>query len=182
MDEDAEDVEVQVRQQEVNNQQQVVVQDNSRASHKDNRNKQGIFHIPATTVEASGIRPRIVQVNRALEDEEEDEEVAIVGDVLEAEAEDVKQATRAWLRAARLRELEPSQRLQNRRETSEAPDWPVWWTDGAYTPELSKPIWRGSMYKREDLIIASAETEATQTETSTVSVCHFCSRGSETSS
>ena len=37
----------------------------------------------------------------------------------------------------------------NCRETSEAPDWPVQWTDGAYTPEPSKPIWRGSM--SEDL-------------------------------
>ena len=78
--------------------------------------------------------------------------------------------------------LEPSQHLHNRRETSEAPDWPVQWTDGACTPELSKPIWRGSKNRGEDLIIANAEEEATQATTSTIPVCQFCDRGRETSS
>ena len=78
--------------------------------------------------------------------------------------------------------LEPSQHLHIRRETSEAPDWPVHWTDGAYTPKLSKPIWRGSMYREKDLVIANAEEEATQAKTSTVLVCQFCDRGRETSS
>ena len=92
---------------------------------------------------------------------DEDDEVAIAGDVLEVEAKDVKQATWEWLRTARQRAQEPSQRLPIRQETSEAPDWPVQGTDGACTPELSKPIWRGSKERTEDLIIADAEEEAT---------------------
>ena len=78
--------------------------------------------------------------------------------------------------------LEPSQHHHIRRETSEAPDWLVQWTDGACTPDLYKPIWRGSKERTEDLIIANAEEEATQTETSTISVCQFCDRGRDTSS
>ena len=62
-DEDAEDEEVKV---DNNRQEQVVDQDNSRISHKDKFNdKQGISLIPATTVVASGMRPRIVPVNKA---------------------------------------------------------------------------------------------------------------------
>ena len=86
--------------------------------------------------------------------------MAIAGDVPEAEAGDVRQATWAWLPTAKLRVLEPSQRLLIRRETSEAPDWPVQWTDGACTPELSKPIWRGSKASK-DLIDAYTEKETT---------------------
>ena len=126
--------------------------------------------------------PKTVQVREAFEDVAEEDEVAIAGDVLAAEAGDVKRATRAWLETARLRVLEPSQHLHIRRETSEAPDWPVQWTDGACTPELSKPIWRGSTIGEQDLIIADAEEEATQAETFTVSVCHFCGEGRDTSS
>ena len=38
------------------------------------------------------------------------------------------------------------------------------------------------MYREKDLVIANAEEEATQAETFTVSVCHFCNRRRETSS
>ena len=113
---------------------------------------------------------------------DEADEVAIAGDVLEAEARDVKPVMRAWLRVARQRAQEPSQRLPIRRETSEAPDWPVQGTDGACTPELSKPIWRGSMFRKEDLIIADVEEEATQIETFAIFVCQFYNRGHDTSS
>ena len=115
----------------------------------------------AITVEDTDISPVFAQVKvECTEDEDEEDEVAIVGDVLVVEARDVMQATRAWLEPAKLRVLEPRQHLPSRRETSEAPDRPVQWTDGAYTPEPSKPIWRGSK-ESEDLIIADAEEETT---------------------
>ena len=184
--EDAEDEEVQAKEVEAkdNRQHQVVArgQDSHRINHRDKHSRQDIFHIPATTVVDMDTGPKTVQVSEVYEDVVEEEEVAIVGDVPEAEAGDVKQATRAWLQTAKLRVLEPSQHLHIRRETSEAPDWPVQWTDGACTPELSKPIWRGSKIGEEDLIIAHAEKEATQAETSTVPVCQFCDGGSNTSS
>ena len=138
-----------------------LARDSNRANHRDKDNRQVIFHIPATTVVAMDTGPETVQVSEVCEDVDEEDAVAIAGDVPAALAGDVRQATRAWLRAARLRVLEPSQRPHIRRETSEAPDWPVQWTDGACTPELSKPIWRGSMCAGEDLIIANAEEEAT---------------------
>ena len=115
--------------------------------------------MPVIIVEELATRPVCVQVKLECTEEEEDE-VADAGDVLVAEARDVTQATRAWLEPAKLRVLEPRQHLPNRRETSEAPDRPVQWTDGACTPEPSKPIWRGSK-TREDLIIADAEEETT---------------------
>ena len=154
-------------------------QDSHRVNHRDKGNRQDIFHIPATTVVDMDIEPETVQARGVFEDEDE---VAIAGDVPEAEAGDVRQATRAWLQTARLRVLEPSQRLLIRREMSEAPDWPVQWTDGACTPELSKPIWRGSMFREKDLIIANAEEEAMQAETLTISVCQFCDRRCDTNS
>ena len=147
------------------------VQDSNRVNHRDKGNRQDIFHIPAATVIPMDIRPETVQVREVYEDVDEEDEVAITGDVPEAEAGDVKQATREWLQTAKLRVLEPSQRLHIRRETSEAPDWPVQWTNRAYTPELSKPIWRGSMLRDEDLIITDAEAEATQETTFAVPVC-----------
>ena len=101
VDKDAEGEEGQVKEVRVkgSNQHQMVVQDQDRhrASHRDNCNKQGIFHIPATTVVALGTGPGIAQVRRVFQDVDEEEEVAIAGDVLEAEAGDVKQVTRAWL-------------------------------------------------------------------------------------
>ena len=115
--------------------------------------------MPVIIVEELATRPVCVQVNLACTEEEEDE-VAVVEDFSVAEARDVKQATRAWLETVKLKVLEPRQHLPNRRETSEAPDRPVQWTDGAYTPEPSKPIWRGSK-SREDLIIADAEEKTT---------------------
>ena len=115
--------------------------------------------MPVIIVEELATRPVCVQVNLECTEEEE-EEVAVVEDVSVAEARDVKQATRAWLETVKLKVLEPRQHLPSRRETSEAPEWPVQWTDGAYTPEPSKPIWRGSK-EGEDLIIADAEEEAT---------------------
>ena len=95
MDKDAEDKEVQDKILGVNNQQQEVEQDSIRANHKDNRNRWGIFHTLATTVVASDTGPETVPVRRGYE--EEDDEVAIVGDVPEAGAGDVRQAMRAWL-------------------------------------------------------------------------------------
>ena len=115
--------------------------------------------MPVIIVEDLAIGPIHVQVKLECGEEEEDE-VAVVEDVSVAEARDVSQVTRAWLETVRLRVLEPRQHLHNRRETSEAPEWPVQWIDGAYTPEPSKPIWRGSK-EGEDLIIADAEEEAT---------------------
>ena len=123
------------------------------------KDKQAISRMPVIIVEDLAIGPVRVQVNMECTEEEEDE-VAVVEDVSVAEARDVKQVTRAWLETVKLRVLEPRQHLHNRRETSEAPEWPVQWTDGAYTPEPSKPIWRGSK-ESEDLIIADAEEEAT---------------------
>ena len=118
--------------------------DSNRANTRDKDRRQVIFHITTTTVVVTGTWPRTVQVREVCEDVAEEDEVAIAGDVPEAEAGDVRQATRAWLPTARLRVLEPRQHPHIRRETSEAPDWPVQWTDGACTPEPSKPIWRGS--------------------------------------
>ena len=84
--------------------------------------------------------------------------VAIVGDVQAAGAVDVKHGMRAWLAVqAMQREVHPRTPPLIRRETSEAPEWPVQWTDGACTPEPSKPIWRGS--KNQDLRDAHAETK-----------------------
>ena len=97
--------------------------------------------MPVTNAEELATGPMFVEVKlECTEDEDEEDEVAIVGDVSVAEARDVTQATRAWLEPAKLKVLEPRQRLPSRRETSEAPDWPVQWTDGACTPEPSKPI------------------------------------------
>ena len=129
-----------------------------RAKDKD-KDRQAISRMPVIIVEELATRPVCVQVNMECTEEEEDE-VAVVEDVSVAEARDVMQVTRAWLETVKLRVLEPRQHLHNRRETSEAPEWPVQWTDGAYTPEPSKPIWRGSK-EGEDLIIADAEEEAT---------------------
>ena len=67
-----------------------LVRDSNRASHRDTDNRQVIFHIPATTVVDMDIGPETVQVRGAFEDTDEEEEVAIVGDVPEAEAGDVK--------------------------------------------------------------------------------------------
>ena len=101
MDEDAEDEEVQAKEVEAkdNNQHQVVGQDQDshRTSHRDNRNRQGIFHIPATTVVVTDTGPETVQAREMCEDEDEEEEVAIAGDVPEAEAGDVRRAMREWL-------------------------------------------------------------------------------------
>ena len=117
--------------------------------------------MPVTNVEELDTGPMFVQVKlECTEDEDEEDEVAIAGDVSVAEARDVMRATRAWLGPTKLRVLEPRQHLPSRRETSEAPDRPVQWTDGACTPEPSKPIWRGSK-SREDLIIMDAEEETT---------------------
>ena len=129
-----------------------------RAKDKD-KDRQAISRMPVIIVEELATRPVRVQVNMECTEEEEDE-VAVVEDVSVAEAKDVKQVTRAWLETVKLKVLEPKQHLPSRRETSEAPEWPVQWTDGAYTPEPSKPIWRGSK-ANEDLIIADAEEEAT---------------------
>ena len=112
--------------------------------------------------------------------EVEEDEVAIAEDVQEAEARDVRPATRVWLQAI-LRELEPSQGPPSRRETSEAPEWPVQWTDGAYTPEPSKPIWRGSKDEK-DLNDADAEKKIAQTEASVTSVRNRCGERRDTSS
>ena len=139
----------------------VQVKDRAKGKDKDNKDKQAISHMPVTNVEELAIGPMFVQVKlECTEDEDEEDEVAIVGDVSVAEARDVTQATRAWLEPAKLKVLEPRQCLPSRRETSEAPDWPVQWTDGACTPEPSKPIWRGSK-PSEDLIIADAEEKTT---------------------
>ena len=135
--------------------------DRAKVKDKDNKGRQAIFHTPVTNVEELATGPMFVQVKlECTEDEDEEDEVAIVGDVSVAEARDVIQATRAWLEPAKSKVLEPRQCLPSRRETSEAPDWPVRWTDGACTPEPSKPIWRGSK-PSEDLIIADAEKETT---------------------
>ena len=139
----------------------VQVKDRAKGKDKDNKGRQAIFHMPVTSVEELATGPMFVQVKlECTEDEDEEDEVAIAGDVSVAEARDVKQVTRAWLEPVKLKVLEPRQRLLNRRETSEAPDRPVQWTDGAYTPEPSKPIWRGSK-PREDLIIVDAEEKTT---------------------
>ena len=161
MDEDAEaEVEVLDRMLECSR-PRVQVKDRAKGKHKDNKDKQAISHMPVTSVEELATGPMFVQVKlECTEDEDEEDEVAIVGDVSVAEARDVTQATWAWLEPAKLRVLEPRQHLPNRRETSEAPDRPVHWTDRACTPEPSKPIWRGSK-ESEDLIIADAEEEAT---------------------
>ena len=158
MDEDAEaEVEALDRMLECSR-PRVQVKDRAKGKHKD---KQAISHMPVTSVVELATGPMFVQVKlECTEDEDEEDEVAIVGDVSVAEARDVTQATRAWLEPAKLKVLEPRQRLPSRRETSEAPDRPVQWTDGACTPEPSKPIWRGSK-TREDLIIADAEEETT---------------------
>ena len=135
--------------------------DRTKVKDKGNKDRQAIFHMPITNVEELATGPMFVQVKmECIEDEDEEDEVAIVGDVSVAEARDVIQATWAWLEPAKLKVLEPRQRLPSRRETSEAPDWPVQWTDGACTPEPSMPIWRGSK-SREDLIIADAEEKTT---------------------
>ena len=55
--------------------------------------------------------PKTVQVSEEQNAEDEADKVAITGDVLEAETEDVKRATRAWLGTARPRVLEPNQHL-----------------------------------------------------------------------
>ena len=141
MDEDAEaEVEALDRMLECSR-PRVQVKDRAKGKHKDNKDKQAISHMPVTSVVELATGPMFVQVKlECTEDEDEEDEVAIVGDVSVAEARDVTQATRAWLEPAQLRVLEPRQHLPNRRETSEAPDRPVQWTDGAYTPEPSKPI------------------------------------------
>ena len=94
VDEDAEDEEVPAKEVEAkgSNQQEVVVQDKGRyrVNHKVKGNRQVIFHIPATTVVALDTEPEIVQAREAYADVEEEDEVAIVGDVPEAEAGDVK--------------------------------------------------------------------------------------------
>ena len=119
----------------------VQVKDKAKVKDKDNKDRQAIFHMPVINVEELATGPMFVQVKlECTEDEDEEDEVAIVGDVSVAEARDVMQAMRAWLEPAKLKVLEPRQRLPSRRKTSEAPDWPVQWTDGAYTPEPSKPI------------------------------------------
>ena len=113
--------------------------------------------------------------------EVEEDAVVIAEDVLEAEARDVRPATRVWLAPAILRGLEPSQDPPSRRETSEAPEWPVQWTDGACTPEPSKPIWRGSTDEK-DLNDADAEEKIAQTEASDAFVCDRCGERCNTSS
>ena len=67
-----------------------LARDNNRASHRGKDNRQVIFHIPATTVVAMDTEPETVQVSEVCEDEDEEDAVAIVGDVPEAEAGDVK--------------------------------------------------------------------------------------------
>ena len=159
MDEDAEaEVEALDRMLECNR-PRVQVKDRAKVKDKDNKGRQAISHMPVTSVEALATGPMSVQVKLKCTEDEEDV-VAIVGDVSVAEARDVTQAMRAWLEPAKLRVLEPRQHLPSRREPSEAPDRPVQWTDGACTPEPSKPIWRGSK-ARKDLIIADAEEETT---------------------
>ena len=66
------------------------VQDRPRANHKDKHSKQVIFHIPATIVVALDIGPETVRARGVCEDADEEDEVAIAGDVLEAGAEDVR--------------------------------------------------------------------------------------------
>ena len=161
MDEDAEaEVEVLDRMLEYSRPWvQVKGRAKGKAKDKDNKGRQAISHMPVTNVEELATGPMFVQVKLEFtEDEDEEGVVAIAGDVSVAEARDVTQATRAWLEPAKLKVLEPRQRLPRRRETSEAPDWPVQWTNGACTPKPSKPIWRGSK-SSEDLIIADAEKE-----------------------
>ena len=152
-----------------------------RARHKDSRGRGIIFPMTATSVVDMATRHQCAPVEELAEAEDAEDEVAIAGDVLEAEAKDVKQATRVWLEQAILRVLEPSQHPPSRRETSEAPDWPVQWTDGACTPEPSKPIWRGSK-EEQDLIIADAEEEIAETKASTASVFYCCGEGRDQSS
>ena len=104
------------------------VQDKDRAKvkDKDNKDRQTIFHMPVINVEELATGPMFVQVKlECIEDEDEEDEVAIVGDVSVAEARDVTQALRAWQEPAMLKVLEPRQRLPNCRETSEVPDCPV---------------------------------------------------------
>ena len=67
-----------------------LARDSNRVNHKDKGNRQVIFPIPATTVVDMDIGPETVQVREAFEDADEEEEVAIAGDVPEAEAGDVK--------------------------------------------------------------------------------------------
>ena len=161
MDEDAKaEVEVLDRMLECSR-PRVQVKDRAKGKHKDNKGKQAISRMPVTNVEELATEPMFVQVKQeSTEDEDEEDEVVIAGDVSVAEARDVTQAMRAWLEPAKLKVLEPNQHLPSRRETSEAPDWPVQWTDGGCTPEPSKPIWRGSKAS-EDLIIADAKEKIT---------------------
>ena len=86
---EAEDKEVEAK---GNNKHLVVelVRDSNRASHRDKDNEQVIFHTPVTTVEVMDTGPKTVQVREAFGDVDEEEEVAIAGDVPEAEAGDVK--------------------------------------------------------------------------------------------
>jgi hypothetical protein len=74
---------------------------------KGNSNRWAIFLLLVINAEASGTRPSFVQVVAHSEDEDEDAKVVIAGDVLEAEAKDVKCATRAWPEPAMMKVLEP---------------------------------------------------------------------------
>ena len=129
MDEDAEaEAEALDKMLEYN---RIRVQDRAKVKDKDNKGRQAISHMPITNAEELATGPMFVQVKlECTEDEDEEGKVVIVGDILVAEARDVTQATRAWLEPAKLRVLEPRQHLPSRRETSEAPDRPVQWTDG----------------------------------------------------
>ena len=83
-----------------------------KAKVKDNKGRQAISHMPITNAEELVTGPMYVQVKvEFIEDEDVEDEVAIVGDVSVAEVRDVMQATRAWLEPAKLKVLEPRQHL-----------------------------------------------------------------------